>query len=329
MAVDVIMTRTLYPRSDSISAKVVAPSDFEEMIGQFINDHIVTGMTVTASSGLSVDVGVGNARLKGLVLDLDATENVGSLTDNTDNYVYAQLNRDGNSEAESWSFVINTTGTTPTDGLKIAKVTTSSGVVTAVSQVNQTDTFKYGILPTGSVEMYAGQYDNIPTGWLLCDGTAISRTTYKDLFDVVGTQFGVGDGSTTFNLPDLQAKFPRGATASADAGATGGEDTHILTTAELPSHSHTQGTHSHIVEYAYNVRSGSYPNSTNVNNALPAAVAQLYADFPGVNTQTWATTSTPPYRTTTDSAGSIGNTGSGDAHENRPAFVELLFIIRV
>ena len=51
---------------------------------------------------------------------------------------------------------------------------------------------------------------NAPDGWLICDGTAILRTTYADLFNAIGTTFGAGNGSTTFNLPDLRGEFIRG-----------------------------------------------------------------------------------------------------------------------
>lgn len=62
------------------------------------------------------------------------------------------------------------------------------------------DSYFYPLV--GTVQMYAGQ--TAPSGWLICDGTAISRTIYDRLFDVIGTTYGAGDGSTTFNLPDLQ-----------------------------------------------------------------------------------------------------------------------------
>lgn len=57
-----------------------------------------------------------------------------------------------------------------------------------------------GMMPTGSIIPFAGT--NVPDGYLLCDGSAISRTTYADLFAVIGTVYGTGDGSTTFNIPD-------------------------------------------------------------------------------------------------------------------------------
>lgn len=65
------------------------------------------------------------------------------------------------------------------------------------------------LAPTGSVTMYAGA--TAPTGYLLCDGSAVSRTTYSDLFAVCSTTYGVGDGSTTFNIPDARGVFIRGA----------------------------------------------------------------------------------------------------------------------
>lgn len=72
-----------------------------------------------------------------------------------------------------------------------------------------------GGTPTGSVTAFAG--DTAPYGWLLCDGSAISRTDYASLYSVIGTKYGSGDGSTTFNLPNLVDKFIEGGSTS---GAT-------------------------------------------------------------------------------------------------------------
>ena len=95
--------------------------------------------------------------------------------------------------------------------------------------------------PTGSIVGYGAAA--APTGWLLCDGSVVSRTTYAALYAVIGTTWGVGDGSTTFNVPDSKGRFPigygTGAGLTARAlGAKGGEESHTITITELPSHSH-------------------------------------------------------------------------------------------
>ena len=60
----------------------------------------------------------------------------------------------------------------------------------------------------GEVRMFSGI--EIPSGWHICDGSAVSRTQYKALFDAIGTTYGAGDGAVTFNLPDLRDRFPMG-----------------------------------------------------------------------------------------------------------------------
>lgn len=72
----------------------------------------------------------------------------------------------------------------------------------------------FNILPPGIIIPYAGV--SVPPGWLLCDGSAISRTAYGGLFSFIGSNWGNGDGSTTFNLPDLRGRFLRGVDGSAN-----------------------------------------------------------------------------------------------------------------
>jgi microcystin-dependent protein len=103
------------------------------------------------------------------------------------------------------------------------------------------DPIVYQQVPTGTVIDFAAV--SAPSGWLLCDGTAVSRTTYSALFAVIGTAFGTGDGSTTFNLPDCRGRSTIG--TGAGSGLTNraigdklGEETHLLITAEIPTHAH-------------------------------------------------------------------------------------------
>lgn len=95
-------------------------------------------------------------------------------------------------------------------------------------------------LPVGSMIPYGNATP--PTNWLLCDGSAVSRTTYAELFAVIGTSYGAGDGSTTFNLPNKKGRVSVGLdtndTDFNSIGKKGGEKKHTLTTNEMPSHNH-------------------------------------------------------------------------------------------
>jgi len=105
--------------------------------------------------------------------------------------------------------------------------------------------------PVGSVQMFAGS--SAPDSWLLCGGQAVSRSTYATLFSLVGTTYGSGDGSTTFNVPNLSGRVPVGldsGDASFDAlGETGGAKTHTLDASEIPSHTHTVNDHTHSINH--------------------------------------------------------------------------------
>ena len=79
----------------------------------------------------------------------------------------------------------------------------------------------------------------IPEGFLLCDGAEYSREEYPELFIAIGTTYGSGNGSTTFNVPNLQTRVPIGASENYVLGSTGGEETHTLTINEMPRHTHS------------------------------------------------------------------------------------------
>jgi len=134
------MTKILIPRSDSVSAKIIEPSDFEKLnTPDIVPDYKYSGFTLTAGSGLAVNVSSGVCRLKGLYLESSASETVSSLTASDVNYIYVKLARDSASEAESWDFDKNLTGTTPTDAFFIGTATTNGSAVTAVDQTNVID----------------------------------------------------------------------------------------------------------------------------------------------------------------------------------------------
>ena len=99
-------------------------------------------------------------------------------------------------------------------------------------------------VPTGSVFWWPSA-DAAPTGFLLADGTAVSRTVYAKLFGVLGEVYGVGDGSTTFNLPDTRGRMLMGKAAGSELGDTGGGITHTHTQA---THTHSQGSHTHGID---------------------------------------------------------------------------------
>jgi microcystin-dependent protein len=150
------------------------------------------------------------------------------------------------------------------------------------------------LTPIGAVQAFAGSA--APANWLLCDGTAVSRTTYEKLFAVTSTTYGVGDGSTTFNVPDLRGRtviMVDGAAARVTAasvnganadtlGGAGGAETHTLTNAEAPAHTHTVNTFSGVSGGAGTRIMGtvSAPNSTDTSNSSGGDGAHS-------NTQPW------------------------------------------
>ena len=130
---------------------------------------------------------------------------------------------------------------------------------------------------------------SIPSGFLECDGAAVSRTTYADLFAVVGTTYGSGDGSTTFNLPDMSEKCCKKKSPTTNLGTAAGSSTvtvtgnvggsaspHTLTTPEIPSHAHPTLSHGRSPG-----NSGGWQGSTNNTGGGGAHTHNLSANFAG------------------------------------------------
>ena len=89
----------------------------------------------------------------------------------------------------------------------------------------------------GNIIAYTGL--SVPSGYLVCDGSAVGREEYPELFAVIGTTYGAGDGLTTFNIPNLLGKAGLGSSQNHVVGSSGGEETHLLDSTETPLHLHS------------------------------------------------------------------------------------------
>ena len=158
--------------------------------------------------------------------------------------------------------------------------------------------------PIGSIIAYGGS--EAPYNWLLCNGQEVSRADYADLFSVIGTTFGEGDWSSTFNLPDLRGRMPLGldnmggtsanvvtAGAADTLGTTDGEEFHQLTVEETPAHAH------------------------GLKRENPEGSG---SGFPYVASDT----GDPTYF----EEGWIGSTGGDEPHNNMPPYLSLNYIIK-
>ena len=133
-------------------------------------------------------------------------------------------------------------------------------------------------IPTATIVPWSSS--SVPTGFLECDGSAVSRSTYSALFAIVGTTYGAGDGASTFNLPDLQDNVAIGKSGTKALASTGGANTvastgnvggstanATLTTAQLASHSHSWTAGPPGAPYTFPVSPGpGRPGTANTNN---------------------------------------------------------------
>lgn len=175
-------------------------------------------------------------------------------------------------------------------------------------------------VPAGCIMPFAGA--TAPDGWLLCHGQAVSRTTYVDLFAAIGTAYGPGDGSTSFNLPDLRGRVAAGRDdmGGVDAGrlvggianrtvlgGVGGAATHTLNTGEMPAHNHgvTDPGHTHSGLWS-DPQAAIFAAQVGYGNGNNATVRNLNAATTGI---------------------SIQNAGSGGAHNNTQPTLILNYVI--
>ena len=154
-----------------------------------------------------------------------------------------------------------------------------------------------------------------PTGWLLCNGAAVSRTTYATLFALVGTTFGVGDGTTTFNLPDYRDRMPIGAGTTYSIAGTGGSKDAITV-----SHTHTltDAGHSHKTD-------GTDGSNYHVVKANADSFFDYKSDYSNANDGNYISGS----KTGTSTTGiTIDSAGSSGTNANLPPYLGIQFIIK-
>lgn len=172
------------------------------------------------------------------------------------------------------------------------------------------------VLPSGIIFPFASA--SIPSGWLLCDGSAVSRATYAALFSAISTNYGVGNGSSTFNLPDLRGKVPVGLSSDTEfntLGKTGGAKTHTLSATEMPSHTHTgttstDGSHVHSLSGKNNL--GADTGSRGVQWAPELDTSSAGVNAAGSHNHSFTTASA----------------GGGQAHNNLQPYQVTNFIIK-
>lgn len=194
----------------------------------------------------------------------------------------------------------------------------------------------FSMIPPGCIMAYGGA--SAPGGWFACDGATVSRVTYSGLYAAIGTTYGVGDGFSTFNLPNMQGRMIVGQSSSGSftsRGGTGGSESITLTTGQMPSHSHTgtvdsSGAHTHgITDPGHTHTQTTINDDFNNSGANPPGFS---ADSAG--SRTWSNISTNTTGITVNSGGAhthtftTNTTGSGDAIPNMSPYIVIPYIIK-
>ena len=193
------------------------------------------------------------------------------------------------------------------------------------------------LMPSGSVIIYGGT--SAPTGWLLCDGSAISRSTYAALFSAIATAYGVGDGSSTFNIPDIRGRVVAGKEASASLltsaiggldgntlGNTGGAQGVTLTSAQsgVPAHTHglTMDAHTHTFTGSPHNHSGVFVGGA------PFFGGGTSGGFQNGSTSNTTAGGTNSTVTTTGTIADNSTANASAAHSNTQPTIILNYIIK-
>jgi len=183
--------------------------------------------------------------------------------------------------------------------------------------------------PVGTVLLWPGA--TAPSGYLICNGSAVSRTTYSLLYTALGgsaSPWGQGDGSTTFNLPDLRGRVPVGTSATYALAATGGEASHTLAVAEMPAHAHADSGHTHTDAGHGHTDSGHQHNLPGQTIMSAAGAAQgPYLGIAGNVTNVGYAQITTGYASVQTGHAALANTGGGATHNNMQPYASLNYVI--
>lgn len=177
-------------------------------------------------------------------------------------------------------------------------------------------------VPLGGIIIWPGDVVDIPVSYRQCNGDAISRGVYADLFDLIGTKYGAGDGSTSFNLPNLSTRVVAGLSADDTQfntiGQTGGAKTHTLSGGEMPTHNHTAATSS-AGEHQHTYVRGSYTNMR-VYNGSDADRTMIQSEYVEL---------TPGNQGHHSHGITVGNAGSSQPHNNLQPYMVMPYVMRV
>jgi microcystin-dependent protein len=250
----------------------------------------VAGNTTAAGTGVAIPAG------RTVIVRCDGTNIIDQL-----DYISGNLTIGGN---QAVTGTLAVTGASTFTGIPTAPTASAGTNTTQIATTAFVTAASASTVPAGFLSMWPTA--TAPSGYLLCNGAAVSRTTYAGLFAVIGTTFGAGDTTTTFNLPDYRDRMPIGAGTTYVAASTGGSKdaivvshTHAATVTD-PGHFHTMG---------------------GVNGNFQSGPLAAMNSSPG---DTRNSTST----ITTGISVSNSTTGSSGTNANLPPYLGIYFIIK-